>query len=75
MPTLGVDGRCYSQSGRWIIHWVNVLILNLRFCLGPHMFWKCLRLTFSPDLEEAMFETGESLSTIQKLIPFLRKYN
>ena len=25
--------------------------------------WKCLRLTFSSDLEEAMLETGESLST------------
>ena len=36
MPTLGVDGRCHSQSGRWISHWVNVLILNLRFCVGPH---------------------------------------
>ena len=36
------------------------------------MCWKYLRLTFSSDLEEAMFETGESLSTIQNLILFLR---
>ena len=27
--------------------------------------WKCLRLTFSSDLEEAMSETGESLSSIK----------
>ena len=32
------------------------------------MCWKCLRLTFSSDLEEAMFDTGKSLSTIKKLI-------
>ena len=36
MPTMGVDGRCYCQSGRWISLWVNGLILNLRFCVGPH---------------------------------------
>ena len=40
MPTMGVDGRCYSQDGRWISHWVNVLILNLRFCVRPHPICK-----------------------------------
>ena len=30
-----------------------------------NMCWKFLRLTFSSDLEEAMFDTGESLSTIK----------
>ena len=37
------------------------------------MCWKCLRLTFSSDLEETMFDTGKSLSTIKKLVLFLRK--
>ena len=36
MPTMSVDGRCCSHGGRWISHWVNVLILNLRFCVRPH---------------------------------------
>ena len=35
MPTMCVDGRCYSQGARWISHWVNVLILNLKFCVRP----------------------------------------
>ena len=68
MPTMGMDGRYYSQGGWWIGHWVNVLILNLPFN-------NILRLTFSSDLEEAMFETGKSLSTIYKLILFLGKFN
>ena len=48
MPTMGVDGRCYSQGGRWIGHWVNVLILNLRFCVGPHPICEadCICLCF-----------------------------
>ena len=29
-------GRCYSQSGRWNDHWVNVLISILMFYVGPH---------------------------------------
>ena len=33
----GCVGRCYSQGGRWNSHWVNVLILNLMFCVGPHL--------------------------------------
>ena len=37
------------------------------------MCWKCLRLTFSSYLEEAMFDTGKSLSTIKKLVLFLTK--
>ena len=34
---------------------------------------KCLRLTFSSDLEEAMFETGESLSAISKFNSVIEK--
>ena len=40
MPTMGVDGRCYSQDGRWISHWVNVLVLILLFYVGPHPIYK-----------------------------------
>ena len=29
LPTMGVDGR-------WNSHWVNVLVLILMFCAGPH---------------------------------------
>ena len=36
MPTMGMDGRCYSQGGRLIGHWVNVSVLILMFCVGPH---------------------------------------
>ena len=35
MPTMDVDGRCYSQGCRWIGHWVNVSVLILMFCVGP----------------------------------------
>ena len=34
---------------------------TLQHC-DTYRCWKCLRLTFSSDLEEAMFDTGESLS-------------
>ena len=34
--TRGCGGRCYSKAGRWNSHWVNVLILILMFCVGPH---------------------------------------
>ena len=34
---------------------------TLQHC-DTYWCWKCLRLTFSSDLEEAMFDTGESLS-------------
>ena len=37
-------------------------------CVG-----NCLRLTFSSDLEEAMFETGKSLSAISKFDSVLEK--
>ena len=40
MPTMGVDGRCYSQGGRWNSHWVNVLVLILMFCVGPHPIYE-----------------------------------
>ena len=36
MSTHGFGGRCYSQSGRWTSHWVNVLISILMFYVGPH---------------------------------------
>ena len=34
---------------------------TLQHC-DTYWCWKCLRLTFSSDLEDAMFDTGESLS-------------
>ena len=34
---------------------------TLQHC-DTYRCWKCLRLTFSSDLEEAMFDTGKSLS-------------
>ena len=34
--THGCGGRCYSQSGRWNGHWVNILISILMFSVGPH---------------------------------------
>ena len=42
---MGVDGRCYSQDGRRIGHWVNVLVLNLsnNTCQHKH------RLEHQPD--------------------------
>ena len=40
MPTMGVDGWCYCQCGRWNGHWVNVLILILLFCAGPHPIYE-----------------------------------
>ena len=40
MPTIGVDGRCYSQGGRWNSHWVKVLVLMLLFCVEPHPLYE-----------------------------------
>ena len=40
MPTMGVDGRCYSQGGRRNSHWVSVLVLILLFCVGPHPIYE-----------------------------------
>ena len=32
-----VDGKStHGCGGRWNSHWVNVLILILMFCVGPH---------------------------------------
>ena len=39
----------------------------------PSCVGKCLRLTFSSDLEEATFETGKSLSAISKFDSVLEK--
>ena len=41
--------------------------------MTPPCVGKCLRLIFSSDLEEAMFETGESLSAISKFDSVLEK--
>ena len=41
-------------------------IAGLTNTVTPSCVGKCLRLTFSLDLEEAMFETGKSLSAISK---------
>ena len=73
--------RVHSHHRTWCTHlvwsWCFDAIQEVLVVLDcdTNMCWKCLRLTFSSDLEEAMFETGKSLSTIQKLILFLRKYN
>ena len=40
MPTMGVDGRCYSQGGRWISLWVNISVSILLFCVGPHPIYE-----------------------------------
>ena len=41
--------------------------------MTPSCVGKCLRLTFSSDLEEAMFETGKSLSAISKFDSVIEK--
>ena len=41
--------------------------------MTPSCVGKCLRLTFSSVLEEAMFETGESLSAISKFNSVIEK--
>ena len=48
-------------------------IAGLTNTVTPSCVGKCLRLTFSLDLEEAMFETGESLSAISKFDSVLEK--
>ena len=48
-------------------------IVGLTNTVTPPCVGKCLRLTFSSDLEEAMFETGESLSAISKFDSVLEK--
>ena len=54
----------YLASACWLINCALaqllplVIITVLLLDLATSMCWKCLRLTFSSDLEEAMFETG-----------------
>ena len=48
-------------------------IAGLNNTVTPSCVGKCLRLTFSSDLEEAMFETGESLSAISKFDSVIEK--
>ena len=48
-------------------------IAGLMNTVTPPFVGKCMRLTFSLDLEEAMFETGESLSAISKFYSVLEK--
>ena len=48
-------------------------IAGLTNTVTPSCVGKCLRLTFSSDLEEAMFETGESLSAISKFNSVIEK--
>ena len=43
--------------------------------MTPSCVGKCLRLTFSSDMEEAMFETGKSLSAISKFNSVIEKIN
>ena len=49
------------------------VIAGLTNTVTPSCVGKCLRLTFSSDLEEAMFETGKSLSAISKFDSVLEK--
>ena len=51
------EARCYGQC-------TNSVQKNCRTLQHCDTYWclKCLRLTFSSDLEEAMFDTGKSLS-------------
>ena len=48
MPTMGVDGRCYSQGGRWIGHRVNVSVLILMFCVATYETAKELAKILKP---------------------------
>ena len=48
-------------------------IAGLTNTVTPSCVGKCLRLIFSSDLEEAMFETGKSLSAISKFDSVLEK--
>ena len=48
-------------------------IAGLTNTVTPSCVGKCLRLIFSSDLEEAMFETGKSLSAISKCDSVLEK--
>ena len=48
-------------------------IAGLTNTVMPPCVGKCLRLTFSSDLEEAMFETDESFSAISKFDSVLEK--
>ena len=48
-------------------------IAGLTNTVTPPCVGKCLRLTFSSDMEEAMFETGKSLSAISKFDSVLEK--
>ena len=48
-------------------------IAGLTNTVTPSCVGKCLRLTFSSDLEEAMFETGKSLSAISKFDSVIEK--
>ena len=65
-------GRCYSQMAG-VVATVNVSsclvdviakVVDGISTMGVVKCWKCLRLTFSSYLEDAMLETGESLSSI-----------
>ena len=49
--------------------------MRLTNTVKPSCVGKCLRLTFSSDLQEAMFETGESLSAISKFNSVIEKIN
>ena len=72
-----VIGRCYSHDA--ISLQLNKYNESKNCRAHQHcdtiMCWKCLRLTFSSDLEKAMFDTGKSLSTIKKIGSVLEKIN
>ena len=68
LPKMGGNNICQNQNKNIRVHKIAGLTNT-----DTISCWKCLRLTFFSDLEEAMFETGKSLSTIKKSILFLRK--
>ena len=60
-----------TQDGVTVL--VSPYFAGLTNTVTPSCVGKCLRLTFSSDLEEAMFETGESLSEISKFNSVIEK--
>ena len=66
-----VLGRCYCHVaidlGNLVLFMTDVIAMLPWLVV---LCWKCLRLTFSSDLEEAMLETGERLSSIKNKFCF-----
>ena len=54
-------------------HMSPTKLQGLTTTVTPSCVGKCLRLIFSSDLEEAMFENGKSLSAISKFDSVIEK--